>query len=102
MEWVSINPMLSLKELTDMLEGSFGLIVCQQTVSNHLDGMLFTRKKTHYEPITMNTPENKVKRMEFVQSLLLLMQDEQKLIVYIDETNVNLFTKREYGRSAAI
>jgi len=100
MEWVSINPELSLKELADMLEGSFDLEVCPQTVSNHLDGMLFTRKKCNYEPISMNSVENKIKRRDFVQSLMLIMQEEDVQIVYIDETNLNLFTKREYGRSA--
>ena len=32
MEWLTINPALTLKELTDMLEGSFGVEVCYQTL----------------------------------------------------------------------
>jgi transposase len=100
MEWLSINPELSLKELTDMLDGSFDIQVCHQTVSNHLDGMLFTLKRTHYEPITMNNEEKKTKRRQYVQSLLAIMQQEDSVVVYIDETNLNLFTRREYGRSA--
>jgi len=100
MEWLSINPSLSLRELAEMLEGSFDIEVCQQTIANHLDGMLFTRKKTHYEPMEMNSELNKLKRRDFVQSMLHVMENENSLIVYIDETNVNLFTKREYARSA--
>ena len=87
-------------ENTHYLEGSFGVEVCYQTVSNQLDGMLITRKRTHYEPVVMNSMETKVKRRDFVQALLLIMQEENSHVVYIDETNVNLFTKREYGRAA--
>ena len=32
MEWISINPELSLKELADMLLGSFDVQVCYQTI----------------------------------------------------------------------
>ena len=99
MEWLSINPELTLKELSEMLEGSFNVTVSYQTVSNHLDGMMFSRKKPHYEPAVMNSIENKEKRRQFVQSILDIMQEENSHIVYIDETNLNLFTKREYARS---
>ena len=41
----------------------------------------------------MNSIENKEKRLQFVQSILDIMQEESSHIVYIDET------KREYARS---
>ena len=99
MEWISINPGLTLKELSEMLEGSFDIQVSYQTVSNHLDGMLFSRKKTHKEPESMNTAANKIKRRDYVQSLLLVMREENSHIVYMDETNLNLFTTRAYARA---
>jgi len=73
MERVSINPSLSFRELSAMFEGSFNVEFCPQTITNHLDGMLFTRKRSHYEPISMNTDDNKFKTRDFVQTLMLIM-----------------------------
>ena len=47
----------------------------------------------------MNNVENKTKS-QFVQSILAVMREENSHVVYVDETNRNLFSKREYGRSA--
>ena len=98
-ECLSETPELTLKELADKLHFTYEIDVCHQTISNHLDGMLFTRKRIHYAPVVMNSPENKLIRRNFVEALSLIMREENSHVVYIDETNLNLFTRREYGRS---
>ena len=99
LEWLSETPELTLKELQEKLLDTYQLQVCHQTISNHLDGMMFTRKRIHYSPVVMNSVENKIKRRDFVQQIANVMLDENSVVVYIDETNLNLFTRREYGRS---
>ena len=47
----------------------------------------------------MNNVENKTKS-QFVQSILAVMREENSHVVYVDERNLNLLSKREYGRSA--
>lgn len=61
-----------------------------------LHGMAFSFKKTHTMPINMNTVANKEKRKSYVEALLLMERD--KHIIWMDETNFNLFCRRNYGR----
>ena len=40
-----------------------GVAVSVTTVGNFLEGAMYTMKQVHYEPITMNNSENKIKRL---------------------------------------
>jgi len=52
----------------------------------------------HSYPTGMNSPENKARRVQYVQTLME-HRHQRRNIVYIDETNFNLFIKRKFGRS---
>ena len=96
--WLEDNPMITLTQIQEKLEKEFELKVCLSTVHNHVEGLLFTTKKIHYEPQSMNSAETKNRRRAFVQAILEYT-GQGKDVIYIDETNVNLYTNRTYGRS---
>ncbi len=97
--WLSENCTLTLKELVEKLRQQYNIICSQQTVSNHLDGRMFTVKKVHLQPAGTNEPQNKRKRQEYVERILDKVA-QNKTVIFIDETNVNLFCKRMCGRAA--
>ncbi|POM71693.1 Hypothetical protein PHPALM_11706 [Phytophthora palmivora] len=89
---------LTLRYLVDVLEHETGVKVTPQTVKNHVDGSCFTLKQMHKEPQYMNTISNNQKRREY----LVKLQEYQsmgKIIIYMDETNFNLWSMRTRGRS---
>nr|CAI5834115.1 unnamed protein product [Callosobruchus analis] len=55
-------------------------------------------KQVHKQPISMDSEENKRKRVEHVTALNRYIE-LGKQIVWIDETNFNLFCRRTRGRS---
>jgi len=98
LQWLEDDCQLTLKQLRDGLEIQFGVAVSPQAVGKRLDGCLFTIKKVHYVPQGVNTPENKQVRREFVRSAMDYVA-LGKTLIYVDETNYNLFCRRTMGRS---
>lgn len=98
LEQLAIYPQLTLQEMADKIFQQFNVHISTQTVSSALDGQSFTVKKVHTMPDGMNTLTNKLKRKKFVEDLLKY-SGEGKFIVYVDESNVNLFIRRNFGRS---
>jgi len=90
--YIEENSPFTLKRIKEKLMANYNLNVSVSAIDKHCDGMMFTFKKIHEQPITMNSEENKVKRREYVAKLMQF-SGEGKFIVYIDET------KRCYGRS---
>ena len=68
------------------------------TIGNYLEGKLYTIKRVHNEPVTMNSAENKMKRAEYVRNLNSFIE-QGKQIIWMDETNFNLFYRRNRGRA---
>ena len=96
--YVEANPLITLKEMSNKLFADTGLRVSTTTIHAHLEGQLYTIKKVHAEPATMNSDENRRRRAAYVTSLMEATGDG-KYIIYIDECNVNLFLRRFAGRS---
>ncbi|KAE8994958.1 hypothetical protein PR002_g19765 [Phytophthora rubi] len=92
------DPDLTLRQLADMLEHSTGVKVVPQTIKNHLDARCITMKQFHKEPQYMNIMKNKLKRREYLVQLQQY-QASGKTIIYMDETNFNLWATRTRGRS---
>jgi transposase len=90
--WLEINPQLSLKSLRERVEQEMGVEVTQQTISNRLDGSLISVKKVHYQPLGVNSENNRQLRSIFVQRILESTA-ANKMCIYIDETNFNLFCR---------
>jgi len=98
LQWVGENPLVTLKEIKNKLTNECNLNVSTTCIHKHLDGQMFTLKNVSVEPVTMNSAENKLKRAAFVQSLMTAI-GANKNIIYIDESNCNLFLRRSNGRS---
>lgn len=63
-----------------------------------MTGRLYSLKKVHVEPATMNNEVNKRKRATYVNTLNRYIQQGRQ-VIWLDETNFNLFCRRTKGRS---
>ncbi|KAG6572772.1 Replication protein A 70 kDa DNA-binding subunit [Phytophthora cinnamomi] len=92
------DPDLTLRHFADQLEREMVIQVVPQTIKNHVDGAFFTLMQMHKEPQYMNTMANKQKRRDYLVTLRQY-QAMGKTILYVDETNFNLWSTRTRGRS---
>lgn len=97
-ECLQENPKITLKGLSIKVEQSLHIKVSYQTIAKHMEYRCFTVKKIHYMPDGMNSQANKDKRCQYVNQILQLT-GEGKQIIFMDESNVNLFISRTSGRS---
>ena len=97
---VEAEPDLTLQQLARRSRELFGIQISASSMHNYLRGRLITLKKAHHVVATMNTPENKRRRREHVQTLSAYMR-QGKYIVWFDETNVNLYCRRTQARAPA-
>lgn len=97
-EYVNVHCSITLKQMVLWLAFEHEVHVSEQTISRHLLGMLYTLKQTRIEPSTCNSEVNKEKRRVFAEQLIM-HQNDRNYILYYDETNYNLYCKRNYGRS---
>ena len=91
LELLESNPSITLADL----KKSTGNVVSTSTIDRVLDGALITTKLLHVVPFGKNSEENIVKR----QAFCVYYQGETKRKCHIDETNFNLFTRRNIGRA---
>lgn len=92
------NPKITLQQLREELQETFQVNVSKECIRQHLDGLMFTVKQIRREPERANSADTKTKRCEYVRKLLDL-QAENVPIIYLDETNFNLYISRTQGRS---
>ncbi|XP_036325169.1 uncharacterized protein LOC118738354 [Rhagoletis pomonella] len=97
-QWIEEDATMTLTKIREKIKQTFRKDVCISSVGNYLQGQLFTMKGIHKEPQSMNSQLNKEKRREYVCTLNQYIQ-EGKQILYIDETNFNLFCRRSRGRA---
>lgn len=95
---VEKNTRITLNQMKEKLMSTYQLDVSVECVRKHLDGMLFTLKNTRREPENANNEINKRKRRQYIEQLIAY-QSENIPIIYMDETNFNLFISRTKGRS---
>lgn len=95
---VEDDPTITIKKLQSLITSGHHLLVSTMTISNFLNGQLYTIKKLYHQPQNMNTSENKAKRKMYIQQLNAYIQDGRQ-IMFTDETNFNLFIRRSNGRS---
>lgn len=98
LSWVEENPQITLKTIAERLGVTHNINVTPQTVSKHLEGALFTVKKVHNLPEGVNNDANKELRGQYVERILEYIA-QQKFIIFVDETNFNLFCRRSNGRA---
>jgi len=98
LRWIESSASITLKDIKEKLRAEQHVIASVTTIGNRLNGQLYTIKRLHYEPTTMNSQENKLRRKQYVTSLNEHIRSG-KQVVWIDETNFNLFIRRNFGRS---
>ena len=89
---------LTLVEIEHKLQRDQGIALSIATIHNHLECQFYTIKKVLPQPVAINSIENKTKRAAYVTTIMEKM-GLGKTVIYIDETNCNLFLRRNYGRS---
>jgi transposase len=93
------NPLLTLREMGENLQVHHGVLVSKPTIMRYLEGRMISLKQIHMQPVTANSIHNKVLRKEYVQRVMQAT-GEGKYVMYVDESNVNLFLRRSHGRAA--
>ena len=91
---------LTLKQLSSKIFILFGIQVSIAKIHNYLANRVITLKTCHVEPSTMNSDENKQRRKMYVEKISESMLYNKHLI-WMDETNLNLFYRRTQVRSKA-
>ena len=92
---------ISLKALEERILADFQLNVAISPIHNYLEGRLLTLKKVHYIAADANNARNKAAlHVEYVQAISAHMQDN-KIIIWMDKMNVNLYCRRTQGRAPA-
>ena len=97
-DYVEDSPQISLKEMANKLRCETGVQLSTNTVHKHMHGRLYTTKKVIMQPSTMNSAANKEKRAVFVRKIMEA-NGAGKTVLYMDETNANLFLRRTEGWS---
>ena len=92
------EPSVTLQQLADMLRNRFEIVVCIATVKNWLDGELFSLKAVRPLIQNVNREENKIKRAEYLEAFFH-SRSNGRTMIWIDESNFNLFCRRNEGRS---
>ena len=95
---VEEKPTITLLEIKSKVAELREISISTTSIHKYLEAKMYTVKKIIPEPVTMNSDNNKQKRKDYVQKLMTDI-GAGKLIIYIDETNVNLFLRRNQGRS---
>ena len=90
--------MKCVKQMKNKLFAEFHFTVSTTTIGNCLEGQMYTLKQVHKIPVTMISQGNKIKRAEYVEQLNEYVSSGHQ-IVWMDETNFNLFCRRNKGRS---
>ena len=95
---IESDPTLTPRQLSERTLLELEVLVSPSTIHNYLQGKLITIKKAHAIPATMNKDANKELRRQYVQRVSQYMTDG-KTIIWMDETNRNLFCRRSQGRA---
>lgn len=98
LSWIEEDCDLTLVQMQSRVFSEMHIVISTSSIANYLQGQVYTLKKVHGKPANMNTEENKLKRRAYVLSLLQFMRDG-KQVVWIDETNFNLYCRRTQGRA---
>ena len=92
-EQIEVNPKITLQGIVEALNRRFAINLSKQTVSRHLDNLMYSLKSVRIEPEAANSAVNKEKRKVFAEALLSA-QSQNLPILFMDESNFNLHITR--------
>lgn len=96
--WLENDCSLTLVQMKQRLLTEENIAISTTSIANYLEGRAYTMKKIHWEPATMNSTQNKELRKQYVTALNNHIQQGRQ-VLWLDETNFNLFCRRDCGRS---
>ena len=92
------DPGLTLNQLSERTQQAFRVHLSKSTIHNYLNGKLITLKKANAIPATMNSDANKELWCQYVARISEYIR-KGKMIIWMNETNINLFCRRPHGCS---
>jgi transposase len=94
------NPALTLKSINERLRQRMPgkPEICDSTVANICDAMLYTVKKLELQPVNRNAPHIKEERIVYA-NWFLAEAILAPMLVFVDESGFNMWTSRGQGRS---
>lgn len=92
------NASITLSELKMQIVAQFHITVCTNTIKNWIDGELFIVKNVTTSTNNMNNEQNKIKPVTYMTQFFRA-RSEGRSLIWVDETNFNLYCKRREGRS---
>ena len=95
--YVEENPLITLTESKSKIQNEIDIIISTTTIHKYIECRLYS-EKILLEPCTMNSVSNKEKHRDYVQASMDKM-GRGKFIIFIDESNCNLFLRSTQGRS---
>jgi transposase len=98
--WIEEDCEMTLVQIKEKVRAEMNKSIATSTIGNYLEGRYFTVKKMHSIPETMNSIFNKERRREYLMTINQFIRNG-KDVVWMDETNFNLFCRRTLGRSRA-
>ena len=78
-EHIKKEPSVTLNQLAELIFVKFNISVVVNTIKNWLDGELFTLKSVRPMVQNANRAENKIKRMQYLESL----HESRSIYIYI-------------------
>ncbi|XP_029654645.1 uncharacterized protein LOC115228125 [Octopus sinensis] len=96
--WIEADPQITLKECAEKIQNNHSISVSVTTVKNWLDGELISLNTCRPIVANVNSLENKEKRIHYLDCLSKAKSTGRTLI-WIDESNYNLYCTRKEGRS---
>ena len=100
-QYVENDPLIILIEIKHKLQRDQGIMLSITTIHNHLECQFYSIKKVLPQPVAMKSVENKTKRAAYVSTIMENIA-LGKTVIYIDETNCNLFLRNNYGDQTRI
>ena len=97
-DWVDEDVGIKLKDLAVKLMEKYGKSASTATISKALKEFHYSIKRVSLVPERRNTQDVIEKRCEFANWYLTVMHQREK-IFYLDETGIQVFSRRNYGRS---
>ncbi|KAJ0391652.1 hypothetical protein ATCC90586_012147 [Pythium insidiosum] len=99
-QYIEEDCTITLDMICDRIEAEYGVQISTSTVSRYTLGMTYTMKDLRREMAPMNSIEKKRERLAFVLALEE-HRNAGSMIVYLDETNYNVYITRHRGRARA-
>ncbi|KAJ0404134.1 hypothetical protein ATCC90586_005041 [Pythium insidiosum] len=97
-QYIEEDCTITLEQMRVRLMEDVNVALSTSTVSRYTVGMTYTMKELRREMSPMNSPDNKQARHDFVVKLKE-HRAAGSMIVYLDETNYNVYISRNRGRA---